>query len=126
MRILGDIPIGCATREFLKACGHDVINVRDRLPPTASDPDIIRLAVAEDRIVLCFDLDMAGLVALSREYLPSVITLRTSRQSAEYVNKRLLAILPDIESESARGALVTVEDHRVRIRELPVAPPNAR
>ena len=73
-------------------------------------------------MILCFDLDFAALVALSRERLPSVITFRTSLHSPAYVNQRLDAVLPEIEPEIARGALATVEDGRVRVRSLPIAP----
>ena len=120
MKFLADIPIGRATLQHLKLQGHDAISVRDRLPPTSPDPDIIRLAAAEERIILCFDLGMAELVALSGQVLPSVITLRTSRHGVEFVNQRLDSIIPEIASELLRGVLATVEDHRVRVRSLPI------
>jgi len=121
VRFLGDIPIGRLTLQHLVTRGHDAVGVSEYLAPTASDPDIIRLAAKERRVILCFDLDLATLVALSRESLPSVITFRTTRRSAGYVNQRLDALLPDLEVVLARGALVTVEDARIRIRRLPVS-----
>jgi predicted nuclease of predicted toxin-antitoxin system len=122
MRFIGDIPIARSTLERLNLLGHDAISVRDRLPPTAPDPEILRLAAAEARIVICFDLGFADLVALSRQPLPSVITFRTSRHGAEYVTRRLEAALSDIADDLARGALVTIDNSRVRVRPLPVQP----
>jgi hypothetical protein len=37
------------------------------------------------------------------------------------VNVRLERVLPMVESDLAAGAIVTVEDARVRVRTLPVA-----
>ena len=120
MRFLGDIPIGRTTLEHLRRQGHDAVGLRDRLRPTACDADIVRLAAAEDRIILCFDLGFSSLVALAGVQLPSVVTFRTRRHGAEYINQRLDAVLPEITLDLSRGALATVEDYRVRIRPLPV------
>jgi predicted nuclease of predicted toxin-antitoxin system len=120
MRFLCDIPIGRETIEFLRAGGHDVAGVRDRLPSTASDPQIIDVAQAEQRVILCFDLDFAALVAVSRKRWPSVVTLRLSRHQSRYVNQRLGVTLPELVDLRA-GFLAMVEDHRLRIRELPIA-----
>jgi predicted nuclease of predicted toxin-antitoxin system len=126
MRFIGDIPIARLPIEYLSRQGHDAISVRDRLPPSARDPEIVRVAAAEKRVILCFDLDLAGLVALPGESLPSVITFRTTKRRAEYVNERLDAVLPEIAEDLSRGALATVEDRRVRVRPLPVASKGSR
>ena len=120
MRFLGDIPIAGATLRHLEQQGHDAISVRDRLVPTAPDAEILRLAVAERRVILCFDLDFGTLVALSGERLPSVVTFRTRRRKAAFINQRLDDVLPQIVEDLAKGVLATVEDRRVRIRRLPV------
>jgi predicted nuclease of predicted toxin-antitoxin system len=120
VRFLCDIPIGRSTIEHLRAQGYDVAAVSERLSPRASDADIVALALAEDRIVLCFDLDFGALVSLSRRSLPSVVTFRTSQRSAVIVNARLDAILPALASELTTGVLATVEDQRVRVRRLPI------
>jgi predicted nuclease of predicted toxin-antitoxin system len=120
VRFLCDVPIGRSTIEHLRAQGHDVANVMERLSPRASDAEIVALALAEDRIILCFDLDFGALVSLSRRSLPSVVTFRTSQRSAAIVNARLDAILPVLASELTSGVLATVEDQRVRVRRLPI------
>jgi predicted nuclease of predicted toxin-antitoxin system len=122
VKFLADIPIGRETVEYLRLLGHDCVRAAERLPANASDPEIIRLAVAEGLVVLCFDLDFAALVALSRERLPSVVTFRTSLHRPAYINQRLGAVLSELEPELARGALATVEDGRVRVRALPIRP----
>ena len=125
MRFLGDVPIGRATLANLVQAGHDAISTRDRLPTTASDTEIIRLALAENRVILCFDLDFATIVAVSGARLPSVITFRTRTRNAEYVNERLSQILPQVCSDLVRGALVTVDDSEARVRLLPILHPSS-
>lgn len=120
MRFLCDIPIGRSTIEHLRAQGHDVVAASERLSPRASDADIVELALAEDRIVLCFDLDFGAIVSLSRSSLPSVITFRTSQRGAVVLNTRLDAILPVLAVDLTNGVLATVEDQRVRVRRLPI------
>ena len=122
MKFLRDIPIARATIEHLNGQGHDAVRVCDRLAPTASDPEIIRIASAEGRVILCFDLDLAELVALSGERLPSVITFRTKKHPPEFINQRLDEILPKITAQLPGGMLLTVEQHPIRVRPLPAAP----
>lgn len=125
MRFLADIPIARTTIEHLRTLGHSVVAVSEKLSPTAPDGEIVRLAVHENRIILCFDLDFASLVAVSGEALPSVITFRTSMHRGSVINNRLDAVLPEITTDLVQGALVTVEDHRVRIRALPLRRPQS-
>ncbi len=120
MKFLADVPIGRATVEFLRQAGHDVLRSVDRLAATASDIELVELAISENRAVLCFDLDFSAIVATSGQRRPSVITFRTTRRKAAVVNDRLEQVLAEIEAELARGVLVTVEDSRVRVRPLPI------
>jgi predicted nuclease of predicted toxin-antitoxin system len=115
-----DIPISTETAGHLRAAGHDCELVRVKLNPRASDPEIVQHAADDDRVVLCFDLDMATLVALSGRKLPSIITFRTKQQDPPYINERLDSILPLIAEDLRAGVLATVEEDRVRLRELPV------
>lgn len=59
-------------------------------------------------------------MVLSGKRKPSVISLRLGSSRVDRVNARLEEVLPRLESEVETGALVTVEDERVRVRALPV------
>lgn len=92
----------------------------DLLSPTAAEADIVVLAVQEGRVILSQDLDFSALVALGGGRAPSVITLRLSSSRVEHVNATLAKVLPGLEEAVAEGAVVTIEDTRVRRRRLPV------
>lgn len=55
--------------------------------------------------------------------MPSVITLRLASSRVEYVNGVLARLLPDLEDDARRGALISVQETTVRRRTLPVTPP---
>ncbi|HEY6288308.1 MAG TPA: DUF5615 family PIN-like protein [Nitrospiraceae bacterium] len=121
MRLLADLHIAPRTVQFLRSLGHDVLRVTDLLPATASDETIVERAVQDQRIILTQDLDMTAIIALSRRQYPSLVTLRLSSVRIEFVNTVLQRTLPVLEHDLQQGALVTIEDSRVRLRRLPLA-----
>jgi len=123
MRLLADLHIAPRTVEFLKSLGHDVIRVSHVLPPTSSDHDIIAYAARDRRAILTQDLDFSAEIALSRQASPSMILLRLSSSRIESVNRVLSDVLAALERDVQEGALITVEDHRVRRRRLPLSSP---
>jgi predicted nuclease of predicted toxin-antitoxin system len=121
MRLIADLHIAPRTVEFLKSLGHDVIRVSQVLPPTSSDREIIAYAARERRAILTQDLDFSAEIALSRQGYPSVILLRLLSSRIESVNRILSDVLPTLEEDLQHGALISVEDHRVRRRRLPLS-----
>ena len=121
MRLLADLHIAPRTVQFLRSLGHDVLRVTDLLPATASDESIVERAAQDERIILTQDLDMTAIIALSRRQYPSLVTLRLSSVRIESVNTVLQRTLPMLEHDLQQGALVTIEDSRVRLRRLPLA-----
>ena len=93
----------------------------DILPATASDESIVERAAQDHRIILTQDLDMTAIIALSRRQFPSLVTLHLSSVRVELVNAILQRTLPVLEHDLQRGAIVTIEDSRVRLRRLPLA-----
>ena len=119
MRILADIHISPATVYFLSRLGHDAIRVNEILPANASDRQIVETALLTERVILTQDLDFSEIIALSGKDHPSLISLRLSSSRIEYVNSVLEKILPRIDEEVSKGAVISVEDKRIRIRSLP-------
>jgi predicted nuclease of predicted toxin-antitoxin system len=120
VKILADQHISPRTVEFLQSLGHDAIRVSDRLPVNASDRAILALARQERRVVLTQDLDFSVLITLAGETQPSIITLRLESPRVERVNEVLRSVLPRLADAVEKGAIVTVEDARFRVRRLPI------
>lgn len=71
--------------------------------------------------MLTQDLDFSAIVALAGASSPSLISLRLASARVEHVNSELAHVLPLIEETFAKGAIVSVEEGRIRTRSLPVA-----
>ena len=120
MRLLADLHIAPRTVEFLRTLGHNVCRVTDLLPANASDEEIVERAAQDRRVILTQDLDFSSIIALSGRQTPSLLSLRLNSSKVEIVNAVLQRMLPVLESELEQGALVTIEDQRVRLRRLPL------
>ena len=120
MKILADMHISPHTVAFLRTHGHDAIRVNEILPSDSSDRTIVETARNEGRTVLTQDLDFSEIISLSRKSTPSLISLRLSSSRVEFVNSRLEKILPRIRTDVAKGAIIVVEDERIRVRDLPI------
>jgi predicted nuclease of predicted toxin-antitoxin system len=120
MKLLADVHIAPRTVDFLRTLGHDVVRIPEVLPPGAPDEEIVRHAFNQGRVIVTQDLDFSALVALSGADRPSVLSLRLSSSRVEHVNEVLQRVLPDVEAALRAGAIVSVEDERMRIRDLPI------
>jgi len=120
LRFLADMNISPLTVRTLATEGLDIVRVSEFLPSNASDEDILSLAREQGRVVVTHDTDFSSLLALSGHDQPSLITLRLLNTDPQQVTQRLRQILPQTEDVLRQGCAVTVEDHTVRVRQLPI------
>lgn len=120
LRFVADMNISPLTVEALAAEGMDIVRVSSLLPANASDEDVLGLARQQGRVVITQDTDFSALLALGGHDRPSLVTLRLLNTDPEVVTQRLRKVLPQVEPALRRGCAVTVEDHTVRVRQLPV------
>ncbi len=120
MKFLADMGVAWRIVEWLRQQGHDAVHLRElnliRLP----DDEIFTKAESEERIILTFDLDFGEIVAASRGKIPSVITFRLHNTRTPHVIARLEKVLNDSADALHKGAIITVEESRHRIRSLPI------
>ncbi len=120
MRYLADHHISPRTVTLLKTSGHDVIRVSDILPQDAPDSLILERARLDRQTVITQDLDYSALLASTHYTQPSVVSLRLQNNRPERLASILLKILPTIEDDLRTGAIVVVEENRIRVRSLPL------
>ena len=120
MRFLADMGVSLRVVEHLRTREHDVVHLRDlglhRLP----DGQIFERASAERRIVLTFDLDFSEIAARCKGPWASIIVFRLVDATSRHVAERLDVVLAATAGSLERGAVVTVEETRFRIRNLPI------
>jgi predicted nuclease of predicted toxin-antitoxin system len=120
MRFLADMGVGRRVALRLRADGHDAVHLRDLGLQRLPDPDIFAKAAAEQRTILTFDLDFADIAAAAGSRKPSVVVFRLRNARADYVYRRLTSALSVAEPALVSGAIVVVQDTRIRVRSLPV------
>lgn len=120
MRFLADMGVSPATVAFLRENGHDAIHLADEGLHRLPDPQILEKARAERRILLTHDLDFSDLVAVSGVRLPSVILFRLRAMRPKHVNHYLQETIAHQADALAQGAIVSITESQVRIRELPL------
>jgi len=120
LRFIADMNISPLTVAALAADGTEIVRVSSLLPVNASDASILNLAREQGHVVITQDMDFSSLLALGGHSQPSLVTLRLLNTDPEVVTERLRQVLPQIEAALRRGCAVTIEDHAVRIRQLPI------
>ena len=120
MRILCDMGVSMKVVDWLRDQGHDCIHLRDEGLHRLPNGEIFGKAIAENRIVLTFDLDFGELSAAAKVRGASVIVFRLRNARANHVIERLAVALEQTIEPLIRGAIVVIEESRLRIREWPI------
>lgn len=120
MRFLGDMGLAQSTLVWLRNKGYDAIHLREEGLRRLSDTDITEKARQEDRIIITFDLDFGDIMAATGKKTPSVIILRLDDQRPQQVNCRLKQVLAESSESLLKGAIISVDENRHRVRSLPI------
>jgi len=121
VRFLVDQNLSPLIVERLNDAGHDAVHTSELGLASASDLEIIRAATEQSRVVVSADTDFGTLLATRHAAAPSVllIRLRSSRRAAE-LGDLLLANVDPVAEDLDAGAVVVLEDERMRVRRLPI------
>ena len=120
MKFLADMGVSVRLVTWLREQGHEAVHLREQGLQRLPNGEIFTKAVAEGRVLLTFDLDFGEIAALARGQMASVIVFRLHNTRTPNVIQRLSAVLADCSSVLGRGAIVTVEESRHRVRPLPI------
>lgn len=109
--------------EWLRRQGHDAVHLREEGLHRAADELVFAKALAEDRIVLTFDLDFGDLAVFTRDRPARIILFRLENARTPHVIDRLGTVLSVSSDVLQRPVIVIVEDSRHRVRYLPIGNP---
>jgi len=101
---------------LLRERGHEACHVAEAGLGTAKDHELFQRARNEGWIVVTRDLDFADLAAASGGLPAGVILMRLRSSRIESVLSRLLVAVAATGDALQSGAVVVVEDARVRVR----------
>ena len=113
MRFLADENCDFSVVRALRAGGHDVVSVSD-ISPRSEDPEVIRLAAREKRILLTEDKDFGQLVYAHGQETLGVIFMRFPSSARRQISREVVKLVRQ-QGERLVGCFVTVQPGRVRI-----------
>ena len=123
MRFLIDQNLSERLAELLRNAGHDAAHVRTLGLSRAPDAVILDRASAESRVLISGDTDFGALLATGHRREPSVILIRRERpRRPEAQATLLLGYLDRVATALNDGAIVVIEETRIRVRDLPIVP----
>lgn len=88
--------------------------------PRAEDTEIMGWALANGYVVFTHDLDFGTMLALTRATGPSVLQVRGQNVLPEHMGPVVIAALQKHDADLAAGAIVVVEERKLRVRVLPL------
>ena len=86
----------------------------------AIDNFIADWARSNDAIVLTRDLDFSEMLAIGRQSKPSVVQIRLDQAPPEKWSATVLGLLADHEEALGAGAVITLNESKIRVRNLPI------
>jgi len=113
MRFLVDECTGPRVAEWLVSQGHDVFSVYDK-SPGATDEDLLKQAVAEDRIVATNDRDFGELIFKHGQSHKGVVFLRLRDERTPSKIRAPASLLLSHTEEQLVGQFVVVTETQVR------------
>ena len=120
MRFLADMGVDLRIVEWLRQQGHDANHLRDEGLHRMPNGDIFTKAVAEDWVILTFDLDFGEIAALTAGHKAGIVVFRLHNTRTPHVIDRLGTVLAASSNALERGAVVAAEETRHRVRHLPL------
>ena len=119
MKIVIDMNLSPDRVKVLEDAGWEAVHWSAVGDMRAPDEVIITWARENDYVVFTHDLDFGVLLALTRAENPIVIQVRTQDVLPEVLGDRLVKVLQEQQSVLEKGALLTVDEGKSRVRILP-------
>lgn len=119
LRFFADQCIPFAVVEMLRGANHEVLILKDHIPPASTDPVVIAKAQELNAILVSLNGDFSDIVTYRPAEYNGIISLqiRNHPEAIQPLMKRLLdycSIHPEM--DHYKGRLLLVETHRIRIR----------
>jgi len=123
MKILIDMNLPPSWVEVFTENGWEAVHWPQVGKPTASDKEIMTWARENGYVVFTHDLDFSALLAATQGEGPTVIQVRTQSILPEAIGKLVIDSLEQFRRELEKGAIITLDPARARVRILPLKGP---
>jgi predicted nuclease of predicted toxin-antitoxin system len=120
MKILVDMNLSPEWLTVLEQAGWQASHWSAVGSPTAPDTDLLAWARQQGWVVLTQDIDFAELLFHTQAGTPSVVLLRLGNELGSAQQARVCALLRTAAAPLETGALLVIDEHRARLRRLPI------
>ena len=120
MKILIDMNLSPRWTSVLKEAGMEAFHWSEVGPANAPDPVIMAYAALNGFVILTNDLDFGIALAVSNTEKPSVVQIRGEDLRPVSIANQVVPALRQMQAELKKGALLTIDSKRTRLRLLPL------
>jgi predicted nuclease of predicted toxin-antitoxin system len=121
MKIVIDMNLSPAWVPVLVHAGHEAVHWSTIGAPTAPDREILAWTRDHGHVLFTHDLDFGAILAATQTSSPSVVQLRTQDVTPHQAQDLLLDVLHRFTDSLTRGALISIDESRSRVRILPIS-----
>lgn len=120
MKILIDMNLAPRWMQVFNQAGWEAVHWSHLGAPNASDWDVMNWAKSNGYIVFTHDLDFSAMLAATQGEGPSIVQVRTQNILPEAIGNIVIDSMKRSKDELKKGAIVTIDPGRARIRILPL------
>jgi len=120
MKLLIEMNLSPKWVSVLKEAGLESVHWSSIGRPDAPDYEILTYAKSNGYVVFTHDLDFGTILAATKADCPSVIQIRTQNVTPEYLGQLVVSALHQFEKHLEDGAIVTIDQKKLRARILPL------
>jgi len=120
MKILIDMNLSPRWVQRLEQSGIIAVHWSTLGAGDAQDIELMTFARNHDYVVLTHDLDFSAILAATQSKKPSVVQIRSDAVDSEYIEDSIIVALGEMAKELEKGALLTIDLKRKRLRLLPI------
>jgi len=120
MKLLIDMNLSPKWVPVLKETGVGAAHWSSIGRPDAPDYEILAYAKSNGYVVFTHDLDFGAILAATKADCPSVIQIRTQDVTPERLSPLVISALHQFEKHLENGAIITVDQKKLRARLLPL------
>ena len=106
--------------KILEEKGWDVVHTGDIGLSRASDTEIVEYARSQNRVIVTLDSDFHAIIAVANESRPSVVRIRQEGLKGPALAALIEKIWPSIAEYLKSGAMVSVTEKSIRIKNIPL------
>ncbi len=120
MKLLIDMNLSPKWVSVLKEAGFEAAHWSSIGRPDALDYEILTYAKSNGYVVFTHDLDFGTILAVTKADYPSVIQIRTQDVTPESLRPLVVSALHQFEKHLKDGAIITIDQKKLRARILPL------